>query len=237
MKKWYYSIDIGGTNVKFGKIDEKGQLLQTWKIETKANDANDFYNRLAAQISDSAKGIGVCAPGIFDEDGMILTKSSGNASCLYLTNPIKELEKRLSVPVTLINDAKACGLCELKLGAAKHKTRSACYVIGTGIGGCLMDENGIHMGANGFSGEFSYMPIYSEHGIKQLGNEASMTALLNNYQAIHPEVCDTYEIMRRYHNQEEDAKKVISHWINAIAMQCITIHCVYRSEERRVGKE
>ncbi|WP_337554581.1 ROK family protein [Massilicoli timonensis] len=226
--KNYYSIDIGGTYTKIAYLDEDGQILQLEKIKTASPSADAFYDKVTAFLTHKAYGIGICAPGIFRNDGMILSASSGNASLLYQTNPILELQKRTGLAASLLNDAKACGLCEFYRGAAKGKKRAAVYVIGTGIGGCLIDENGIHTGANGFSGEFSYMPIYHQGAIAQLGNEASMTGLLRYYQSLgHPEVDDTHIITRRYFQKEADAQKAIDHWLEAITMQLITIHSVY----------
>lgn len=229
--KYYYSIDIGGTFVKFAYLDEHANIIKKWKINTQSKNAQDFYNKLTKELTLPAVGIGICAPGIFQEDGLVLTKTSGYASIMFQTNPILELNKRTKLPVTLLNDAKACGLCEYYLGNAKDKKRVVCYVIGTGIGGCLIDENGVHLGANGFSGEFSYMPIFYNGKIEQLGNHASMQALLSHYQQLgHPDIKDTHIIIERYFKKEQDAITALHYWLTAIAMQLITIHSIYDPE-------
>ena len=61
----------------------------------------------------------------------------------YHTNVPEEIEKRCSKKAAAINDAKAAGLCEFRLGNARDAESSVCILIGTGIGGCYCDRNGV----------------------------------------------------------------------------------------------
>ena len=62
---------------------------------------------------------------------------------MYNTNINDEIEKRTNKKAKSINDAKATGLCEFKIGNAKGKLSSAFLIIGIGTGGCLCDKNGV----------------------------------------------------------------------------------------------
>lgn len=231
IKMKFAAVDIGGTFIKYALLDEQMQILDQKQVVTMAlMDAEAFYDYLCEEmLIDGADLIGICAPGIFDDQGIMVTASSGNASIMYQTNVVQEVKNRTGLTTYVINDARAAGLCEWKMGNCRGFDRSACYLIGTGIGGCLMDEHGLIRGSHHFSGEFSYMPVWGRDGkVEQLGNHASMSSLIRAYHALHPyETVDGETICERYLKHEPDAVTCVSHWLQAITMQLITITAVY----------
>lgn len=235
----YATIDIGGTFIKYALLDEQMNILERKQVLTMAlGDVTAFYDYVCEEIlCDGAEKIAICAPGIMDEQGIVITASSGHASIMYQSNVVKEITKRMNMPVTCINDAKAAGLCELIMGNCKGSKRSVCYIIGTGIGGCLLDEQSIVKGHNHICGEFSYMPVWGQDGrLEQLGNHASMASLVKAYQSLHPnQQIDGKKVCERYLLQEEDAVACVNHWLDAIIMQFISITVIYDPEVICVG--
>ena len=146
MDKCYLGIDIGGTAVKLGLVDERGHVLardeqsvsfdgyKTPILTTVERAAADF---LAAQ-SVSPAGIGVSATGQIDSNRGIVAGTGGNLPG-WDGAPIKEtLERAFSLPVTVANDANCMCLGEAWAGAAKGYTDVIGITIGTGLGGGIL---------------------------------------------------------------------------------------------------
>ena len=144
--KHYLGIDIGGTAVKLGIVDEAGAVLakaeesvsfdgyRTPILTTVLKAAQAF---LAAQSvpAESLAGIGVSATGQIDSRKGIVAGTCGNLPN-YIGAPIKaELEKTLGLPVTVANDANCMTLGEVSYplpGAGGQGTGSRCVCTGGG---------------------------------------------------------------------------------------------------------
>ena len=146
--KHYLGIDIGGTAVKLGIVDEAGMVLakaeesvsfdgyRTPILTTVLKAAQAF---LAAQSvpAESLAGIGVSATGQIDSRKGIVAGTCGNLPN-YIDAPIKaELEKTFGLPVTVANDANCMTLGEVWVGGAQGYTDVIGVTLGTGVGGEL----------------------------------------------------------------------------------------------------
>ena len=136
-------IDIGGTAVKIGVVDENGKVLlsetrsvsfdgyKTSIMTTVANLAGEVLEKSPVKI----EGIGVSATGQIDvNSGTVIGVGAQLGD--WLGSPVKKiLEDRFHLPVTVINDANAAALGEQTFGRAKGKENVLVVTVGTGIGG------------------------------------------------------------------------------------------------------
>lgn len=157
--KYYVGFDIGGTTIKHGVVDEKGQIIVQSATET-PEQRDEFITELADIIHDyqhdyQIEAIGVCSPGIVQKDGYLLT--AGAIKCLYGVNLKHELENRVGLTVTVENDANAAAIAEHWLGAAIGIDNYLCLVVGTGFGGGIVINGQIYRGGHGMAGEFGWM--------------------------------------------------------------------------------
>ena len=144
--KHYLGIDIGGTAVKLGIVDEAGMVLakaeesvsfdgyRTPILTTVLKAAQAF---LAAQSvpAESLAGIGVSATGQIDSRKGVVAGTCGSLPN-YIGAPIKaELEKTFGLPVTVANDANCMTLGEVWVGGAQGYTDVIGVTLGTGVGG------------------------------------------------------------------------------------------------------
>lgn len=134
-------IDIGGTGIKGAPVDiEKGILIhERFRVETprQANPA-----RVAACVKQVVahfkwKGpVGITLPSVVRE-GRVLTAANIDKSWIGLEGE-RFFSKCLKLPVTLLNDADAAGIAEMKFGAGRRKSGLVMIVtLGTGIGTAL----------------------------------------------------------------------------------------------------
>ena len=164
----YIGIDIGGTNLKAGLVDDFGNLLGTKKIKVNQISDNDsLVWTLVSLIQDLCQAtdvpigqiasVGVGVPG---------TVEIHSGSILYTCNlplqnvPLRKLFHRyLPMPLLIENDANCAALAEYHVGAGRESKRFITVTLGTGIGGGIIHNGKIYHGANGMAGEVGHMSI------------------------------------------------------------------------------
>lgn len=145
-----------------------------------------------------------------------------------------EVSSRLHKPVYTMNDAKAAGFCEFKIGNGKGSHSSVYFVIGTGIGGCVCNEQGVWQGVNNVAGEFSNLPFKKVDGkLRGLSDWASMTALIDIYNSKVPESEKANfgtEISEKYLAGDLAACEAVEEWCENIIFGLNTIMIFYNPE-------
>ena len=162
-------VDLGGTNLRTALVGPTGEILAKNKEPTPASEGYlKVIDRLVANITqqrEKAKqlglnitAIGVGAPGVILPGSGIVVKSPNFPDWNNL--PLRqELEKTLSLPVCIENDANAAALGEQWRGAAKDVGSMIFLTLGTGVGGGIVYEGRIWGGAHGMAGEVGHMTI------------------------------------------------------------------------------
>lgn len=237
------AIDIGGTFIKYGVIGEGGNILSHYKVPTiEFGTAEEFYDYVAGAIhtEDQVSLIGVSSPGLIDKEFNVRSYAAPKLSALYGSNIKKELESRTGIKTAAINDGKAAGLCELKMGRAKGSKLSAFLIIGTGGGGCICTETDVFEGVDNFAGEFHFMAYYNEKTgeVMKTGRTIGMFGLINRYNEKVSEehkVTLGEEIIKRHFAGEKIASEVVQEWIHRIAIQCLTLAVTINPEVLCIG--
>ncbi|MCL5998576.1 MAG: ROK family protein [Chloroflexi bacterium] len=168
---YFIGVDLGGTNLRAALIDPaSGERLAVRKMATpnRAGPAAviDSISQLidevvaAGQVTREAiGGAGVGMPGLVDLDrgvALLLPNIAGNWPEVMLRDV---LERRIGLPVRLINDVRAITLAEWRFGAGKGVDTMACYAIGTGIGGGVVVNGRLHLGISGSAGELGHQVV------------------------------------------------------------------------------
>lgn len=186
-------IDIGGTAVKLGVVNEALQVVESVSIPTKADRSSDEILQdivtaarpLCRQYHPYAVGIG--SPGRVDpQKGLVLR--AGHLP--FRDEPIPaKLSAALSMPAFLDNDANCAMLAEAKAGACADCRDALMVTIGTGIGGAILINGSIYRGHNFRAGELGHFILNYEgkpcpcglHGCFE--QYASATALCEQAEA------------------------------------------------------
>jgi glucokinase len=123
----------------------------------------------------SSVGIGV--PGLFDPAAGVI-ELFPNLPGPWKGHPLRDpIGDALGVPATLINDARAFTLAEATIGAGKGSRTIACLTLGTGIGGGVMIEGKLHLGAFGTAGEIGHQIVEPDGPPCGCGNRGCIEAL------------------------------------------------------------
>ena len=174
--KQYFGIDIGGTAVKLGIVDEAGRVLlkgeesvsfdgyQTPVLTTVRRAAKEFLTANSIP-AESLEGIGVSATGQIDSRKGIVAGTCGNFPN-YIGSPIKAaLEEDFGLPITVANDANCMTLGEVWVGAAQGCTDVIGVTLGTGVGGGILTGGRLLEGARGLGGELGQYRTHALDGV------------------------------------------------------------------------
>lgn len=168
-KKYAIGVDLGGTSIKIGLVDEKGKIVEKVSVDSLANDGP---NAVVSQIKKGIKqllkkddykllGIGIGSPGtIRIKKGTVEDPPNFPGwGKIHLGNLIK---KEFKVEVFVENDANAAAIGELIYGAGRKYENFIMITLGTGVGGGIIINKKIYRGEVGGAGELGHVTIDAE---------------------------------------------------------------------------
>lgn len=158
---YYIGVDLGGTNIAIGIVDEKGVILKKGSVPTKAERGPDEIIRDMAELAkklcadmgigvDQIEYAGIAAPGTADSANGVIVYSN-NIHMLNYPIAAKFSEFSGIGKVYIENDANAAAKGEVACGASKNCKNSIMITLGTGVGGGIVIDGKIYSGFN-FSG-------------------------------------------------------------------------------------
>lgn len=168
MMPCYIGVDIGGTNIKAGVVDEEGHILAESDRPTGADRPQDevFPDIVAAAKAailasgaprSTIHAAGIGTPGSVDSETGVVLCNYNLGWRDFAVGPM--LSSALGLPVRLENDANAAALGEVVAGSAKGASSAMIITLGTGVGSGLVIDGKIWKGWNGAGGEFGHMVI------------------------------------------------------------------------------
>ena len=233
--KQYLAIDIGGTSVKLGIVDEEGRVLAKAEqsvcfdyyetpILTTVLSASEQFLKEQDVRPQSLAGIGVSATGQIDTHTGTVVGTCGSLPN-YIGSPIKaELEAKFGLPVTVANDANCMTLGEVWVGAAQGYTDVIGVTLGTGVGGGILTGGHLLEGARGLGGELGHYRTHALDGVDcTCGAKgcweryAATTALVRAAQEKNPDWKDGRAIFAAAEAGNETVLALLDHWTDEIA--------------------
>lgn len=157
-------VDIGGTKIAVGVVDEAGRILAKVRRDTAADDVASMDRAIADACTELAKeheigAIGLAAAGFVSPDRSSVLFAPNIAWREYpLAQKVAELID-LDVPVVVENDANAAGWAEFRFGAAREATDMLLLTIGTGLGGAVVVDRELVRGKWGVAAEVGHMRV------------------------------------------------------------------------------
>ncbi|MBN4071280.1 ROK family protein [Crocinitomix catalasitica] len=155
----FLGIDIGGTNISYGVLDENSEYTVEGSVETSAiASAEDLaeliYKEVKSEFKSGLEGIGIGAPSINNDTKQIEFAPNLDWGDII---PIHEIfTSKFDLPVAVINDANAAAFGEKFYGGAQDMENFAVITLGTGIGLGLFINGEIVFGENGLAGEIGH---------------------------------------------------------------------------------
>ncbi len=240
--KYYIGIDLGGTNIVAGVVDENYQILTKASVKTNlprpeqeiAADMAAVARQAAEEAGlslDQIEWVGVGTPGIANSATGIIEYSNNLGFCN--TPMVQYLEEALGCPAFIENDANAAAYGEYVAGAAKGAKHAVCITLGTGVGGGIIIDGKIYCGSNFGGAEIGHTVIDVNGPMCSCGRKgcfevfSSATGLIRMTKealAAHPESAmkDEERITGRtafnyMRAGDETAKQVVDDYIRYLA--------------------
>ncbi len=159
-------IDVGGTKVLGGVVDQTGKVLHTSRRDTPREGGRALTQTIAEVALELAQGrevsaVGLSAAGFVSSDRktMLATPNIAGWNGVQLEAELREL---INLPVVLENDANAAAWGEKKFGAGIGKENMLLITVGTGIGGGIIVNGELLRGAFGIAAEIGHLRVLPE---------------------------------------------------------------------------
>jgi glucokinase len=182
----HLGLDLGGTNIKAVVLERAAgewRVLDRDQVETPAADGPDRVVARLAEVGAEAIGrspgvstVGIGIPGLYDPAAgttRFLVNIPGAWAGKPVAGPVSDA---LSLPTSLINDARAFGLAELRLGAGRQASSMIGLTLGTGVGGVIAIDGRVHQGHDGTGGELGHQTIEPDGPWCGCGNRGCLEA-------------------------------------------------------------
>jgi glucokinase len=169
----HLGLDLGATNLKWAVVEHAGgtwHLVADGQVPTRLGlPPDEVPDAVVAQLAEVGRGAvaahgpvasaGIGVPGLYDPAAGTI-RFLPNVPGPWLGQPVGgPVGAALSVPAFLVNDARAFGLAELRLGAGRGASSMVGLTLGTGVGGVIAVGGRVHQGHDGTGGELGHQTI------------------------------------------------------------------------------
>lgn len=155
-------IDVGGTKIAAGVVDESGNVLARLRRPTPASDADALVATIISMAQELAaqhtvESIGVGAAGFVDGARRSIIFAP---NIMWRDEPLADkVESATGVRTVVENDANAAAWGEFTYGVARNAESIVFITLGTGVGGGIIINGKLLRGSNGFAGEIGHMNL------------------------------------------------------------------------------
>ena len=241
----YIVLDIGGSAIKYGLLNQYGEVLENGNIVTDNDDINKFISDIRSITekyinNENIKGLACSLPGAVNPKTGFVEGISA-VSCIHNVNMKKLLSEATGLEVSIENDANCSALAEGWIGTAKDVDNFVSIVLGTGIGGAIIINKRILRGKNLHGGEFGFMQVTDDKGEDGLGNVwrrvASTGALVRRVAKRKriPVSKLTGQLVFEMEKEDIEVKEEVTEWFKGLAKGIYNIQYILDPEKILIG--
>ncbi|WP_286229881.1 ROK family protein [Neobacillus mesonae] len=232
MMRYFISLDIGGTDIKYGIISEAGEVVVRDKTPTKIEkgvarlieNVRCVVGGLLSAPYEIA-GIGISTAGVVDPISGAIVYAGETMPGYAGTNFKRILAESFPLPVIVHNDVNAAALGEGWMGAARGVDTYFCLTLGTGIGGAIVIDKKLYMGKNFKAAEIGYMGK-SGQGNSIFEKRAATSALVKKASLQLKREDLTGEDIFERAKVEQKYSVILDEWMEEVAKGIADIICV-----------
>lgn len=173
-------LDVGGTKIAGGVVDEAGELLAEITEPTPAESDAEAVTAVLTDVIErlrerepAVEAIGLGAAGVVEWPAGRVLWAPNNA---YRDWPVRgQLESSTGLPVVVDNDANTATLAEARLGERPYRDL-VLITVGTGIGGGVLLDGALYRGRTGLGAELGHINVNPEGPLCACGNHGCLEA-------------------------------------------------------------
>lgn len=228
-------FDIGGSAIKAAVVQQPDSVIPGRTLPTPLNDFDTFVDTLRELLAESPASardlISISICGVIDPATEII--KCANIPCIDQRRLASELSASLHCKVLVANDADCFTLAEAVDGAGRGHRVVFGAILGTGVGGALVIDQRLLVGAGGYAGEWGHAPITSTLagtppvaiprfpcGCGQLGcldTLGGARGLEQLHKHLHGSMLTSKQITAQWLEQDLEARKTIDCYIDLVA--------------------
>lgn len=262
---YYLGIDLGGTNIAAGIVNEEMKLVYKTSIPTEAKSGAETVIKRMAEVANKAiegagitvqdvKSIGIGSPGSIDpENGVVIYANNLD----FYDLPMAEMLGKYfpGLPIYIENDANVAAWAEAKCGAAAGVRDSVTITLGTGVGGGMVIISKLYSGFNHAGAEMGHIVIKEGGRPCTCGRKgcweayASVTGLIKttrehmekNPDSLMWKIAGSLENVNgltsfdAMRKGDEEAQKVVDEYLHSVATGLVDIINILQPEVICIG--
>lgn len=223
-------IDIGGTSIKSGLVDEAGQLIGAVMSTPVGIDPLETVLAVAQERSGACRAIGVGSPGYLDVN-RTMVEFSVNLGWRQVEVP-RLIAVATEHTVVMEGDANAAALAESRVGAGIGYASCLVVTLGTGIGVGFTIDDHVFLGAHGFAGQAGHMPVLGGDQACECGRtgcweiDASTRGFERMVEQTELRGLGAREILRQSASGDTTARRAVEAWTDRICAGLIPLMCM-----------
>ena len=225
------ALDIGGTDIKYGIINESFDILEAHKTPTNAHLGGAHIIDTIIDISKNYTNIdkiAISTAGQVDSHSGVIVYATDTIPNYTGTRLKEAVEKETGILTVVENDVNSAAYGEAHFGAGKGYDSFVCLTYGTGIGGAIFLNGDVFKGSGFSAGEMGHIITHAGGKACTCGGNgcyeqyASTSALLRAVNEISPTPLNSFEIFSKM-NSDEKIKSAVDSWIDEIIIGLISI--------------
>lgn len=225
------ALDIGGTDIKYGIINECFDILEAHKTPTNAHLGGAHIIDTIIDISKNYTNIdkiAISTAGQVDSHSGVIVYATETIPNYTGTRLKEAVEKETGILTVVENDVNSAAYGEAHFGAGKGYDSFICLTYGTGIGGAIFLNGDVFKGSGFSAGEMGHIITHAGGKACTCGGNgcyeqyASTSALLRAVNEISPTPLNSFEIFSKM-NSDEKIKSAVDSWIDEIIIGLISI--------------
>ncbi|MCD1025400.1 ROK family protein [Enterococcus montenegrensis] len=234
----YFCIDIGGTSIKSGVYNEKGEAIFLNKATPCQNTESknmildtvlDLTERISVEYSIA--GVAISSSGVIDPDKGEVAYAGYTIPNFQGTNFKRAIKDKFNLPCEVENDVNCVLLAEAWQGQLLEQKNIVCLAVGTGVGGAVYQNGELVRGTSFCAGEVGYLNV-DGHKFQDL---ASTNALTKRAQQVLTEELNGHQIMALAKSGNEQILQVLDDWLEDLAKGISTIMYLLNPEQIILG--
>lgn len=249
----YFAVDIGGTSVKVGIVDELGNIKSKGEYPVSLNNYEiPFVDAVINGCKEFMKNnefdyelVTVSATGQIDIHQGVVIGTCGNIPGYTNANLKARFEKEFGKKTLVANDANCAAMGEKWLGAAKDAHNVVCVTLGTGIGGGIIVNDQILTGDRGIACEIGHMIINMDGKDCTCGNKGCFEILgstKNFVKKVEEETGlkdlngrEIFKMIRANHEKKDVMINAVNEWVDIVAVGLTSLVHIFNPEMIVIG--